>query len=118
VRLNTASEITVIQGGNGDRAHRVSYNVQYMSFHQRINRCERLCTLCKMNVVEDEYHFLRVCPVLRNIRIACLKPFLTMWPTINKFSQLMSDTSNSNILRLRKYICKASELRNNLYAIS
>jgi hypothetical protein len=86
--------------------------------HKNIIRCERLCKLCKMNVVEDEYHFLLVCPVLRNIRIVCLKPFFTRWPTINKFSQLMSDTSTSNILRLSTYICKASELRNNLYAIS
>jgi hypothetical protein len=50
--------------------------------HKNIKRCERLCKLCKMNVVEDEYHFLLVCPVLRNIRIACLKPFFTRWPTI------------------------------------
>jgi hypothetical protein len=71
----------------------------------RHNRCERVCKLCK-NVDEDEYHFLLVCPVLRNIRSACLKPFFTRWPTINTFSQLMSDTSTSNILRLSKYIVK------------
>jgi hypothetical protein len=42
--------------------------------HRSIPRSEGLCKLCKIKVVEDEYHFMLVYPVLRDIRIHCLNP--------------------------------------------
>jgi hypothetical protein len=67
-----------------------------------------------MKVVEDEYHFVLVCIVLRDIRIKCLKPFYNRGPTKAKFASLMSDMSNNTILRLSKYVYKAFGFRTNV----
>jgi hypothetical protein len=68
-----------------------------------------ICMLCIMlgllhvvychvwKVVEDTHHFGLVCPVLRDIRIKCLKPFYNSWCTKAKVGSLMSDMSNNTI---------------------
>ena len=33
-----------------------------------IGRSPRICPLCPMNIIEDQYHFLLVCPVYRELR--------------------------------------------------
>ena len=33
-----------------------------------IERNLRICSLCPMNIMEDEYHFLLVCPTYRELR--------------------------------------------------
>ena len=38
-----------------------------------INRNLRICHLCNSNTIEDEYHFLLVCPAYRDIRINTLQ---------------------------------------------
>jgi hypothetical protein len=83
--------------------------------HRSIPSSERLCKRRKMKVMEDEYHFMLVCPVLRDIPILCLKPFYNRWPT---FISLMSDMSNNTIFRLSKYVYKAFEFRKNVYVNS
>ena len=35
---------------------------------RNLARSERKCIYCKMDVIEDEYHFLLVCPFYRNLR--------------------------------------------------
>ena len=37
-----------------------------------IDRNDRKCIFCSMNTVEDEYHFVLVCPFYRDIRVRCL----------------------------------------------
>ena len=36
--------------------------------YRGIERNLRICSLCSMNVVEDEYHFLLICPAYRELR--------------------------------------------------
>ena len=40
--------------------------------YRNIERNNRLCQYCQMNVIEDEFHFLLVCPAYRQIRISVL----------------------------------------------
>ena len=46
-----------------------------------------------MRKIEDEYHFLLVCPNYRELRMKDLKPYYRHWPNIHKFESLMSLTS-------------------------
>ena len=56
-------------------------------------RDERLCNFCNMRKVEDEYHFLLVCPKYTELRRKYFKHYFCNWPTLNKFDQLMSSSS-------------------------
>ena len=43
--------------------------------YRNIERNNRLCQYCQMNVIESEFHFLLVCPAYRHIRISVLPKY-------------------------------------------
>jgi hypothetical protein len=72
---------------------------------------DRKCNQC--NLIEDEYHFLLVCPKYRHLRQNFFKPFYRHWPNLYKLESLMTSTSRKTIENLSKYIYHAFKLRNN-----
>jgi hypothetical protein len=82
--------------------------------YSNIPRDERKCRFCNRNVIENEYHFLLVCPLYTSIRQKYLKPYYNSWPTLNKFDRLMSSCNKKEIINLSKYIYFASRLRQDL----
>ena len=79
--------------------------------HLNTNRSDRLCRFCNGTYIENEYHFLLVCPLYRDLRIKYFKPYYCRWPTLNKFDDLMCNTSKKVILNVAKYIYFAFQLR-------
>ena len=79
--------------------------------YQNIPREERFCKFCTSNVIENEYHFLLVCPLYRSLRRKYLKHYYCRWPTVNKFDNIMSTSNKNEILNLSKYIYFANKLR-------
>ena len=75
---------------------------------------ERICNFCNMRKIEDEFHFLLVCPHYTDLRRKYLKRYFCRWPTLNKFDQLMSTSSKKDITNLSKYIYFAFQKRNNI----
>ena len=55
----------------------------------RLDRALRLCTLCDKSDLEDEYHFVLVCPVYDSIRKKYIRPFYYKRPNAFKFITLM-----------------------------
>ena len=82
--------------------------------YNSISRSERICRLCQMNVVQDEFHFLLTCTTYTNLRRKYFKPYYCRWPTLNMFDRLMTNTGKTEILNLSKYIFFASKLRNEI----
>jgi hypothetical protein len=80
--------------------------------YNNIPRENRLCKLCNMNVVENEYHFLLACPLYKQLRMLYLPHYYCSWPTKQKFTSLMSSSSRSLLQKLAKYIFCATKLRN------
>ena len=76
--------------------------------HRNIPRSERICLRCNMNVVENEYHFLLVCPFYREIRYRCLPNYYCSWPSIQKFRNIMTSSQKSIINKLAKYLYLAT----------
>ena len=72
--------------------------------HQNIPRENRLCKNCRMSVLENEYHFLLVCPKFRDLRMKFLKPYYCHWPNYFKLEKLMSTQNTKLIINLAKYI--------------
>jgi len=78
---------------------------------RNIPREERICQKCSMNLQENEYHFLLVCPFYRNIRLQYLPQYFCHWPSIGKFKTLLSCQQKSTIDKLAKYVYQATIAR-------
>ena len=79
-----------------------------------IPRNERICPLCTTNSIENEHHFLLVCPMCKDLRRKSFKSYCCIWPTLNKFDNIMPSVKKNEILNLSKYIYFASKLRNDI----
>ena len=53
--------------------------------HRNIPKEQRLCSKCNMNTIENEYHFLLVCPLYRQLRVNYLPKYYCHWPNMAKF---------------------------------
>lgn len=73
---------------------------------------ERLCNFCNMRKIEDEFHFLLVCPLYTELRRKYFKNYFCNWPTLNKFDQLMLSSSKKTLGNLGKFIYFAFRKRN------
>ena len=72
--------------------------------HEGTDVNERICTQSSMNVIEDEFHFLLVCPKYHNLRTQFFKPYYYRWTTLNKFKSLLSSQNTKQLLNLSKYL--------------
>ena len=79
--------------------------------HQGIDRQHRFCTLCKLGDVEDEYHFLLICPLYNTLRIVYLPYESFLEPNYYKFQKLVSSSDSNILLNLCKFVHKAIKLR-------
>ena len=80
--------------------------------HLKIERSLRLCQLCNSNVIEDEYHFLLVCPFYRDLRRKYFKTYYFSSPNLHKFNLLMQTRSSTILKKLAKYLIEAFDKRN------
>ena len=74
---------------------------------------DRLCEICTEGV-EDEYHVTLVCPLYKNLRYLLPKNTY-VFPTEDKFFQLMKSDSHTVLFNLAKFVYKAMDLRKEFY---
>lgn len=86
--------------------------------YNRTDRQNRLCKLCNMNMVENEYHFVLVCPFYNDLRRQYLPSHYCRWPSKNKFINLLKDCQTSIIKRVSKFVYLAMEKRKNMLDIN
>ena len=79
--------------------------------HQNIGKHERKCIFCNTNAIENEYHFLLVCPYYNDLRQKYFSRFYCRWPTINKFTALMSKQSKYHLDHLSRFLFFAFQKR-------
>ena len=73
---------------------------------------ERFCVFCNMRSIENEYHFLMICPHYVDIRRKYLPAYYCRWPTITKFKTIMQTKSKKLINNIAKFIYFAIKKRN------
>ena len=69
---------------------------------------------CQMNVIEDEYHFIWICPLYRDIRREYFPSYYCHWPTASKFKSLLSIKQSSLLNRVSKYVYLATLRRESI----
>lgn len=78
----------------------------------RIERNQRKCLLCNSPDIEDEYHFVLICPVFDVLRKKYIQRFYFNRPNVYKFIQLMQSNNENVLNNLGRYICMSlSHLR-------
>ena len=63
--------------------------------HTGIERQNRKCTLCIKNDIEDEFHFVLICPLYRSLRNQCISKYYQNHPSMFKFIQLCRSTGKN-----------------------
>ena len=59
------------------------------------NDNNKLCKMCDLNDIEDEFHFVLVCPKYLILRQKYIKPYFYKKPSVYKLCQLLSSNRNS-----------------------
>ena len=80
--------------------------------HNKIDRQDRKCIRCNSNDIEDEFHFVLVCPDYINLRNAYIPKYYSNRPSVLKFIELVQTNNISLLIKLSIYCIKAFALRN------
>ena len=76
-----------------------------------IPKKDRICDFCNLNVIEDEFHFLLVCPKFIDLRMKYIPSYYFNPPVIYKFKTILSSQNTSILRKLGRYIFFATKLR-------
>jgi len=71
----------------------------------------RICQQCNIHMIENEYHFLLVCPSYTELRNTHIPRYYRTWPTITKFKLLINTNSEIKILNLATFLYHAFKMR-------
>ena len=80
----------------------------------RVDRALHLCTLCDRSDIEDEYHFVLICPVYSHIRQKYIRPFYYLRPSVYKFIKLMQSNQIHVLRNFGKYVYESFAIRKSL----
>ena len=81
--------------------------------HRGIDVIDRRCKFCNMNCVENEIHFLLVCPLYKSLRCKYIPitEHLGFYQSENNFIKIMSSENEKVIQNLALFVYKAFQLR-------
>ena len=65
---------------------------------------ERICTLCDIPDVGDEFHYLFKCNYFNDLRTRCLNTQYYIHPNMEKTKQLFNVSNKTELLNLAKFI--------------
>ena len=85
--------------------------------HTDLDRLYRNCPLCiqrNVYILEDEYHFLMVCPEYEDLRYNFFPENMLTNVNLNKFYSFMTSKNEHVITSLAKYLFHAFQKRKSL----
>jgi hypothetical protein len=74
-------------------------------------KTERTCPVCQSSIIEDEYHYIHVCPLYSELRLKYIKSYYFVRPSMWKLILLLSNTSQTTMCILGKFFTIATQLR-------
>ena len=79
--------------------------------HRQIPSQDRTCILCNIDDIEDEYHFILICPFYNTIRNTYIPRYFRTRPSMFKCVQLLNETSKQVLVKLSSFCLKAFKLK-------
>lgn len=80
----------------------------------RLERQERICQVCDINEIEDEFHFVLKCKAYKVLRTKYIKRYYYVHTSMFKFLELLQSNNKGVLINLSKYISSANKIRNDL----
>ena len=80
----------------------------------RIQRNERYYQSCSKRDIEDEYHFMLICPCYSDIRKLYIKRYYCIHPSMFTFISLMQSNNRNEICKYAIYYKKAMAIRTSI----
>ena len=79
---------------------------------QRIERSDKVCTVCNSGEIEDEYHFILICPAYSDFRKNYIsRKYFRVRPNMFKLLQLLNSSNVRILLNLSRFITCATKQR-------
>ena len=72
----------------------------------------KICQQCNLHMIENEYHFLLICPSYTELRNTHKPRYCRTWPTITKFKLLINTNSEIKIRNIATFLYHAFKNRN------
>ena len=66
---------------------------------------ERKCTLCRLDEIGDEFHYLLKCTHFNELRMKYVKRYHHYHPNVNKLEKLFNESYNKEMLNISKFNC-------------
>ena len=79
--------------------------------YTNVPRDQRICLNCNSNDIEDEYHFIFMCPKYSDLRSRFIKRFYYRNPSMFKLVQLLSAKNRKTLCNLSKFLTRALKRR-------
>ena len=76
-----------------------------------LERNQRVCSMCNLNDIEDEFHFILRCPAYNDLRKKYLKQRYCNSPSVFKLLQLFNTCCLSELRKLGYYIINCNRRR-------
>ena len=67
-------------------------------------RSDRLCAICSLNDIGDEYHYVMICPAFKELREIYIPKYYKNRPSVHKFIQIMSSDKRKVLFKLAIFI--------------
>ena len=83
--------------------------------HNKTERKNRICDLCSLNDIEDEFHFTLICPIYKDLRLKYIPRFYINKPSMYKFIELLKSSNKRILSNLSLFFRKAFLMRKNEY---
>ncbi|CAL4081602.1 unnamed protein product [Meganyctiphanes norvegica] len=65
---------------------------------------ERICNICQLNEIGDEFHYLFKCKYFNKHRCKFVKHYYYIHVNMHKMTQLFDDTNDTELIKLAKFI--------------
>ena len=75
-----------------------SWNILYRE------KSRRLCSICNLNEVGDEYHYIMICPIFKEAREEFLAKYYFKKPSVYKYIELVNSKNHKILLGLSKFL--------------
>jgi hypothetical protein len=87
---------------------------RHINLDPELRTC-KYCTNTGENVIENEYNFLLICTLYRNIRLNLIPNNILICPTTENFVNLFSSVNPDVLKGLAKYVYEAFKLRDDVF---
>jgi len=81
---------------------------------QIISRNQRYCICCDSTDIEDEFHFICICPTFGNIRKKYIKACYYIRPSMYKYLSLLQTNNKTELINICLYVKESLKVRTSI----